>query len=69
MGSMHPTTKEDQMERPAINLQRLIGILMRDGRPVHYAFIDGRKVERSNACAMFNTLHRAYYRQGKKVGA
>lgn len=46
-----------------------IGILMRNGKKVCYAFFDGKYYERSNACAMHNWLMKLEERKAKKQAA
>lgn len=45
-----------------------IGVLLRAGVPVYYAMIDGRKHERSSACAMFSWIWKCE-RRGARIGS
>lgn len=45
-----------------------IGILIREGAPVYYAYIDGRRHERRGPCAMLNWIRKCE-RRGSRIGA
>ena len=54
--------------KQAIHGKEVIGILVRNGRQVFYAYIDGKRVERLLSSTMYKLVRNAA-EQGKQVGA
>jgi|SRR5262252_2097556 len=49
-------------------IKAMVGQLVRDGRTIYYAYINGKKVERKNSATIYRLLHDAV-NAGKRIGS